>query len=130
MESELPTPDTVKQVRNYFEKTTSSQHGNQRSNKPVATTATVVADLSKCQNNDKNVAQNNIESVMRKIRDQGTTVTYFGGEIVPNDNSYQIKKVATKNSTDLKFEYDLKKFQNGSQVCNEIEFEPYEVQQP
>ncbi|CAH1117834.1 unnamed protein product [Phaedon cochleariae] len=110
-EDELPNPDTVRQVRQFFEGGSKNKQTNQESDAPKenykeTTTTNIDPDKDRCSAaSDSNSHLSNIsdlgsqenlydsldneiyceyvsEAIMEKIREYGTTVTYYGGRVV------------------------------------------------
>lgn len=104
-DDELPNPDTVKQVRQFFEgglqRSLSSQEFDDRNDK---CSKSIDPDKDRCSATDSNTSnlsdfgsQENLydsltehccerqyvsEDILKKIREYGTTVTYYGGRVV------------------------------------------------
>lgn len=119
-EDELPSPDTVRQVRQLFEGKSDKATNCTKENDVTS----IDPDKDRCSATDSNSNPSNIsdfgsqenlydsidneiyceyvsEDIMKKIRERGTTVTYYGGRVV-NRNTGQ--SVLTKNIMDeIKF---------------------------
>lgn len=120
-DEELPNPDTVKQVRQIFERSgvmERSHSSKELDNKPKKKTIcyqTVVdpdrdhcSDVSDCpeknsnnENSNEIINEENLDSledekqyisedVLKKIRECGTCITYYGGKILKKNNDEQL----------------------------------------
>ncbi|XP_057660969.1 protein javelin [Diorhabda carinulata] len=109
-EDELPSPDTVRQVRQLFEAGTQK---NKIKNKENDTT-TIDPDKDRCSATDSNSNPSNLsdfgsqenlfdsidnkgiyceyvsEDILQKIRERGTSVTYYGGRVVDKKSGQSV----------------------------------------
>ncbi|CAG9840472.1 unnamed protein product [Diabrotica balteata] len=120
-EDELPSPDTVRQVRQLFEKGTLKTNSQKTNSTKETDTCSIDPDKDRCSATDTNSHPSNIsdfgsqenlydsidnkeiyceyvsEDILQKIRDRGTTVTYYGGRVVDKKTG---QSVLTKSIMD------------------------------
>ncbi|CAH1981562.1 unnamed protein product [Acanthoscelides obtectus] len=133
-DDELPNPDTVRQVREFFEGGVKKSRSNQdilANNKEKQSENTSDPDKDRCSATDTNSHSSNIsdfdghenlydsidneiyceyvsEDILEKIRERGSTVTYYGGRVVKQNSS---QPLLTKTI--------MEEIQNNEKRCNE-----------
>ncbi|CAG9855889.1 unnamed protein product [Phyllotreta striolata] len=104
-EEELPSPDTVRQVRQLFEKRTKATNPAKDIRSSTSTTDSNYSTDFDSQENLYDSIDNNediyseyvSEDILKKIREKGTSVTYYGGRIVDKNTG---QSVLTKSIMD------------------------------